>query len=292
MTSLFLTVCDERYLDHAKALIVGAKSDGNWQGDFCILVPDYCNIESVKSRGIYVVKDLSNPTWTNAIKFKIFLESFRRWDRVLYVDCDCLIQGDLHQAIEQEAGKFPKILMEGSQFLEGGLGTTILQDWGHFAKLSGVPREDHQEAFQRLEAAYPFINQPLLASSVMLFEPRLVPEGTVTQLIECQDQFREINPKSYDQQVMNLVLHDHIAPLSKNFATWWAFGEPCNLVESQARGWTGKEDPAILHYWSAFAPWLEKTPDAGAYFNHKLNKPCRTAYLENLSKFDQLFPRR
>ena len=287
---VLLLVASESHLDHAKALLVGAKRTGCWQGDFCLLCPKDTNTESIDGRGIYIA--LSRfAGWTNRIKHEIFWTEFQNWKRLLYLDLDVLIQRDLNKSVA-ETFQPGKILMEGSQALEGGLGTTILQDWEHFATISGVDEQTRAAGLARLRARHLHVDRPLFASSVMLFNPADVPDDTVESLLEADAEFADLNPRGYDQQVMNLVLYDRMAALPKAFATWAPFDTISHRVTSEARGWRGDEFPAIVHFWGQFAPWIEKAPDTWSYFNNRLGKPCLDVYRENLAAFDETFPRK
>lgn len=287
--SVLLLVASESHLDHAKALFVGAKRTGCWQGDFCLLCPKDTNTESIDGRDIYITCSRF-AGWTNRIKHEIFWPQFDEWQRLLYLDLDVLIQRDLNAAVA-ETFQPGKILMEGSQALEGGLGTTILQDWEHFAGISGVDEPTRAAGLARLRERFPHIDRPLFASSVMLFNPADVPDDTVEALLEADAEFADLNPRGYDQQVMNLVLYGRMGALPKSFATWWAFDDPGNRVASEARGWRGDEFPAIVHTWGARAPWIEKLPTDGDYFNERLGKSCLDVYRENLAAFEEIFPK-
>ena len=289
---VIIVAANNGYRDHAKSLLVNCRRAGKWDGDFAIVCPQDFDRQDLDLRGVCIVRS-QEWDWSYAVKFSVFDPFFcQLWDQVLYLDLDCIVQGDLNEACDRQAARFPSILCDGSQYLPGGLGTSIMQDWEHFGRLSGVGPEVKPEAYQRLRERFPFVDEPLLCAGVVFFSPASIPDGTVQKLLAVQAEFREINPTGCDQQVTNLVLHDRLAPLPKDFSCWFAFGDPSNLVASEARDWTGDENPAILHYWGAYAPWLEKTPDAGAYFNHRLGKSCRDVYLENLSAFDENFPRK
>lgn len=276
------------YRDQVKSLMVNCRRAGKWDGDFAILCPqDFAGME-FEERGIHVIRTPES-TWNNAVKFSVFDPLFLRWDQSLYLDCDTLVQRDLDVAVT-ETFRPGKILMEGSQALGGGLGTTILEDWEHFAKISGVDDETRAAGCTRLRERFPHVDRPLFASSVMLFSSADVPDCTVEALLAVDTEFRDLNPRGYDQQVMNLVLYDRMAALPKSFATWQPFDMPSNRVASEARGWCGDEFPAIVHCWGARAPWVEKDPSDGDYFNERLGRVCRELYLENLAAFDEEFP--
>lgn len=287
---VLIIACNNAYLDHAKSLMVGCRRVGKWDGDFAILCAQDFDAGDLPSRGIEIVRT-PEPTWSNAVKFWVFGPAFQRWKQALYLDCDVLVQRPLPPACDALAARFPAILMDGTQALPGGLGTTILQDWEHFGRLQGVGLDVKPEAYLRLQERFPHVSKPVFVSSAILFDPRSIPDGTAERILDAAAEFLKINPRRYDQQTMCLVLYDRMESSGKDFVTWWAFDEPCNRVPSEARGWRGDEFPAIVHYWGMYAQWLVKTPDAGAYFNERLGKPCREVYLENLAAFDEEFPR-
>lgn len=290
MNRVLVIACNNAYLDHARSLLVNCRRVGKWDGDFAILCAHDLEAGDLPSRGIEIVRT-PEPTWGNAVKFYLFGPEFRRWDQVLYLDCDVLVQRPLPAACEELSRRFPAILMDGTQALPGGLGTTILQDWEHFGKLQGVGPEVKPDAYRRLRERFPRVDEPVFVSSVMLFDPGSIPDGTVERILDVAAEFLDINPRRYDQEVMCLVLYDRMESSGKNFVTWWAFDEPCNRVVSETRVWRGDEFPAIVHYWNMYAPWLVKAPDAGAYFNERLGRVCRELYLENLAAFKEEFPR-
>ncbi len=282
--SVIVLVANDAYLDQVKALMVACRRQGNWTGDFCLVVAqDHGNTADLTSRGIDVMRT-GVPTWTMYNKFWIFHPYFKTWDRVLCLDCDILIQNDLNECCDGMAKQFPKILFDGSS--DG----SIIHNWKHFDKLHGEGAEAHPELYEKMRAEHPFVDERILTADVIFFDPATVPEGTVMRLQARAEEYAAANRGKIEQPVYPLVLHDQMGSISKDFCTWWAFDDPGNRVEQKAKGWRGDEFPAILHYWNSFAPWLEKTPDAGAYDNERLGRVCRELWLENLAAFDAVFP--
>lgn len=285
MTRTLVVVTSDSYLDHAKSLLVGCKRTGNWQGRFCLLHTRDTDTSNVDNRGI-MLAEAPFDEWNNMAKFYLFHPMLAvGTDQLLYIDCDCLIQGDLNTMCDYLEPCLPSIMMDGPQE------STIMDDWVHFHKLEGGNPDDQQTLYEQLEACFPHVHKPIYVSSTMFFNPSTIDPDTTHELIRIQHAFSAINPGCYDQQVMNLLLYDKMQPMGKDCVTWWAFDMPENRVASETRGWRGDENPAIVHYWSMFSPWQEKTPNAGAYFNERLGRPCRDVYLENLSLFDETFPK-
>ncbi len=281
--SVILLVGSEGYLPHAKALFVNCVLQGEWKGDFCFMCDSSCDTSSIENRNIAIHKT-EETSWTNAIKFRIFSQHFSTWNYLLYLDCDILIQGDLNHCCEQMQPRLPKILCDSSSQ------ASILDDWKHFGKLAGAEPESHPEAYQRLRERFPHIDSPILASSTMFFSPGDIPENAVDDLFAVQADFVDINPGCYDQQVMNLTLYDRMEAMTKYRCSWFAFDDPGNRVACPERHWLGDENPEIIHYWGMYAPWIVKTPDAGAAHNHRLDRVCHELYAENLEAFERIFP--
>lgn len=285
--SVILFVANHAYFPHVKAAMVGCRRQGNWKGDFALICPTGSDASSLAGRGIDVTY-APESRWAHTVKFRVFSPSFRKWKRVLYLDCDILIQGDLNKLCDDLAKRFPKILCDGTQALRGSFGTTILQDWEHFDKLASGTT--HPEVYQRIREKYPHIDQPIYVASAMCFDPSSIPEGTVEALFAVQEDFREANAGECDQEIINLLLYDRLDGMGKDYITWFAFDYPENRVPCPGRAWRGDEEPVILHYWGMYAPWIVKQEGAGGYPNHRLGRVCHELYAENLALFEETFP--
>ncbi len=282
---ILLTV-NESYLDHAKSLMVNCVRQGAWQEDFCLLCPTKTDVTSIANRGI-ALRVLEEPLSSiGCVKFRMFDPWFRQWEQLLYLDCDTLVQGDLNKAFNELAKRLPTVLMDDAHDV------TVRQDWVHFDALAGAGEAAHPELYKRLKEKFPFFDEVGYSSDAVFFAPDTIPHCTVAQLDAVQQEFQEANVGGHDQQVMNLILWDQLDGLGKDFCTWWAFDDPGNRVPSKHWGWRGDEVPVWVHYWGAFAPWLIKTPDAGAYNNERLGRVCHELYAENLSLFEKTFPLR
>jgi len=270
------------YLQHGKALAVNCKLQGNWKGDFAWICNPEDDMSSIESRGFDVLRF---PEKRCAMKFRLFDPYFKKWNRLIFFDCDSLVQGDLNVACDRLSARFPAILCDGSQ------DNSILSDWEHFDRLGGTGPDSHPEVYERLKAKWPSVTQPLFGSNAFCFDPRSIPHGTLESILSVQEEFKEANPGGYDQQVTSLVLYDQLERAGKDFFIWWAFDVPHNRVPSESRGWRGDEFPVAVHYWSCFAPWLEKPDDNASRVNERLGRVCRDLYLENLAAFNTMFPR-
>jgi|GEM_PF-2308428 len=283
--SVIVIMASESYLPHAKSLMVNCVRQGNWKGDFCLLVPKGYDPSDIENRGISVMRAPDGEA--TQIRFWLFSDYFRKWKRLLSIDCDVLVQGDLNDAFDGLMEKLPAIVMDGGQQPEDG---TVLRNWQYFDDDygRGLGPGAHPELYERLKARFPHMDKLTFTMDVMFFSPETISPGTVDALKAIQEEFAEANTGHADQPVINALLHDKMVPMTKDYCCWFAFDEPCNRVAQ--RGWRGDEEPTILHYFSWFAPWLVKQEGAGAHYNHRLGRVCHELYAENLAAFEETFP--
>jgi len=286
--SVIVILASDSHLPHAKALMVNCRRQGNWKGDFCLLAAKDCDPEAMEGRGVSVVR-IPDDDYKQA-RFWLFSDHFHKWKRVLSLDCDVLVQGDLNAAFDGLAEKLPAIVCDGGQQPEEG---TVLKNWQFFDKdFDRRPGHDaHPEVYERLKARFPCMDKLTFTMDVIFFSPETIPPGTTEELQSVQKEFAEANAGRYDQPVILAVLFDQMVPMTKDFCCWFPFDEPSHRVAQ--RGWRGDEEPVILHYFSWFAPWIVKEdldPPMGAYYNHRLGRVCHELYAENLAAFDETFP--
>lgn len=283
--SVIALLADESYMPHAKSLMVNCVRQGNWKGGICLIVPEDWDVSDLESRGIFTARAPRGKV-TMLGKWRIFSDYFHKWQRVLYLDCDIIVQGDLNKAVDGMSAKLPALLMDGGTPGDG----TILHNWEHFDNLNGEGVGAHPEVYERLKARFPHVDQVVFCADVMFFAPDTIPAGTEDKLYAVYEEFREACPGGNDQPVINLVLYDRMARTTKDYCCWFAFDYPENRVPSEANGWRGDEEPAILHYWNMYAPWLVKQEGAGGHWNHRLGRVCHELYAENLAAFEETFP--
>ena len=155
--------------------------------------------------------------------------------------------------------------------------------------------EEHTDVYERMAKRFPHVltADKMWNTAMMLYEPDSIPNDTIEQLRMLQGEFCICNDPELggtDQQIIDLLLHDHIAQVAEKGWCWHGLDEENARVPSIARGWRGDEVPAILHYGRWYAPWIEKTEDMDAYNAPRLGRVCHEFYTENLAKFDEMFP--
>ncbi len=102
-------VTDDNYLPHAKAFMVNCRNVGKWSGDFCAITPGGSAVTDLRQRGIDVF-EAPNAQWDFMTKLWAFTPYFDRWEQVLCIDLDVLVQAELHPVFDQMAKRLPKII--------------------------------------------------------------------------------------------------------------------------------------------------------------------------------------
>ncbi len=284
-TDVLVIVADGgSYIQHGKSQAVNAKRQGQWTSDVAWICNEATDMSDIEGRGINIVRV---PETRCAMKWRLFDPRFRKWQRLMFFDTDSLIQRPLAQACDELSKRFPKILCDGTQ------DTTVWDDWVHFCRLGGAGEvADHQESFDRLKAKWPCVMGRLWGSSSFCFDPSSIPDGTVEAILAVQEEFKDINPGGFDQQVTGMVLNDQLERVTKDYFVWFAFDHITNRVASETRGWRGDEFPYVVHYWTCYAPWNEaKSPDCASSTNSRIGRNTLELYRENLAAFETEFPK-
>lgn len=287
-------VADSGYFDHARYFLVNCRRQGGWAGDFCMLSPQSCDTSDFERRGIDVFR-VPDEAWSFLTKFWIFDPYFRKWEHVLCCDLDVMVQGPLQKVFDGLAPRTPKILcdMEDKPILMG------FQTWDdHF--------DEHPDRYAELAAQYPHINSRMFNMAFVFYQPDSIEDDMRQKLLDVHEQYADLNPTMADQMIVNLHLYDRMEEAGKDYWTFMGHDWPCNRVSSDYRGWTGNEEPVLLHYTRWMAPWIVKYPpdeaaakplrelglpeETGGYQNHRLGRVCHDLYAECLAAFDEEFP--
>lgn len=277
LQNVLVLVADEGYIPHAKAVLVNAVRQGEWDGDCCLILPPDVDADYFTSRGIYVLTD-PEPSYYR--KFAVFDQFFNqqyetpwesleyKWDRVLYLDADVLIQNPLEPLLH-----------------EVGWGT-ILADrelWTlHHAFNNWATSESRESAEAMQVLDWLWVNYGpewgQYNTGVMLYHPRTMPADARQQLVAMQERIALINThvvNGTDQPIINLAFYKMFERVRSNLFCYYR------------SAW---KKTIVVHYCSGYAPWIAKTSNMAAYFNHTLGRPCHDIYLENLAAFETTFP--
>ena len=280
-------VADETYLPHYKYLAVNCRNEGRYTGDFLWICPDEPWTEDLVARGF---KILTVPDKGFLAKFNVFHPYLREWDQALFLDADVIVQRPLQPLFDQLAA-WPKESDRRRRIIASREEVPVFMGWQIWDK----EWKSHTEIYESMRDRFPhvFSTDKMWNTAILLYEPASIPEDTIGKLRALQEEFFVCNDPDKggtDEQIVDLLLHDHIAAVADKGWCYWGLDQPESRVPSLARGWRGDEVPVILHFARWYAPWVEKTEEADAYMSLRLGKPYLDFYTETLAKFDETFP--
>ena len=284
-SEVIVLVADDNHLAHAKHVMVNCRREGQWEGDFLLIVPEGLDTADMESRGIAVYPVPASGFLT---KFWIFSERVRSWRAALYLDCDVIVMSALAPLFQQLADYVP--LEDGSQPIIADM--EDCPAWMTLEKASHGSKERH-ELFNALVREFPDVLNDFWNSAMLLYGPSTIPDGSVARLEEVQSRYELINNPAEggtDQQIIHCVLFQRIRRIKEKLWCFWGLDEPNARVQSDSRGWHGREVPIVLHYTRWYAPWIVKQPEAEAYYNDRIRHVCHEFYTDNLAAFDEVFP--
>jgi hypothetical protein len=96
MKKVLVTLANKKFIEHSKNLFYSAKSQGDWEGDFVIIVPEEdkgkFDEKEFTNKGIEIFYGKTLPGNPSAHYYKYYLwtEYFKKWDWIFYCDLDVL----------------------------------------------------------------------------------------------------------------------------------------------------------------------------------------------------------
>jgi len=278
LSSVLVLVADEAYLPHAKSVFVNAKRQGRWEGDYCLVAPPSVDRKYFENRGINVLVDDQERHYR---KFAIVDDFFKKWDIVLYTDCDVLIQKPLEPLLH-EVG-WGEILADREMF-------TLEHAFTFWATEEDLKKPERVQVFDWLWKQYDR-NRQQFNTGVLLYHPRTLIPNARQMLVEMKGKIAPINchvVNGTDQPIFNLVFYDRFTRIKNDAVCYWNS--------------TWKET-IITHTCSGYAPWIAKEHKDGSVFNatsepiypdaywcEHIGLSMHDIYKANLEAFETEFP--
>lgn len=262
VNDVLVMATDEQFLEPTKAVMVGARRVGQWRGDVCLIVPQAMEVADLERRGIHIVKtDLKS--WY--MKFELFGQAMRQWERAIFTDVDVLVQRPLAELLP--------LLDEGDVWMDHEGGTS----WDSF-RVWDKRLAERMERYEQIRRDYPALDQQTFNTSVVVYRPDRVPAGTRDRLVGLYlglyDAAQPDSPWT-DQPIINLLLNDQTRQVPRRLFCYHPFAT---------------EETVIRHYCRWYAPWFEKAPGADGYLSEQLGRPVYDIYRENRDAFEGEYP--
>jgi|TARA_R110002012_G_C11555338_1_gene602868 lipopolysaccharide biosynthesis glycosyltransferase len=244
--------CDNNYVNEAKALIGSAIREGKWKYDICLIAN---NLEKEKIKeftdiGVYV-KDVDASEHSYHIKYHLFTEYFKKWEKVLYVDCDIMFSNDINFLMD----------FDGKIFCDGEANKVAVF----------FERDRNVEVFDNMASEYN-VDKFGFNSGCMLFKTSLITSHTFDELHSLREKYISINHHTGiegggDQPILNLYFNDWIQFPQKVVSFW----KKCDHTTR------------VFHFTRWFTP--EKNPNYLPFSNHGI---IQNIYNKNLKEFPNL----
>lgn len=251
---VLVLVADDNYMNHAKSLFYNIKNTGKWKGDLCLITPSELDTEDKKTFDNHNINILKVKEKSYYNKFFIFDEYFRKWDKVLYLDCDIFIFREMNEIFDMQVEE--NIIYASVD--NDKLYTHFCQGWEHKTKL---------KVLNNLNGIYTGLMDYAFNTGVLYFNTSMINEFTVIELFKLKEKYTLINnhtnQKGTDQPILNFYFHNR-------------FKE----IDNEKFILKGSIDKNVIlaHFYRWFAPWKNET----LLIN---NIPLKNFYESNLKMF-------
>ncbi len=254
VSALIATVADTRYIEQAKQLFASVYFAGGWQGDYMLLSFGIPADERrwFEERGILVrtcdpifeekqwqdripqevLKYTSNYSAATMGKFYLLKPEFRRWKKVVYLDCDIIIRASLNRLLTVTAFSavpdYGKTLKD--QFISPKFATNL------------------EDVLEDLSQGYS-LHTPTFNAGVFAFPTDTIKDGAFDQIVGIAKRY--VNVAQYgDQLAWNLFVYGRWFPLSYAYNYFVYYLTDMGVTASPKRYYG-----AILHF-----PGLDQRP--------------------------------
>jgi len=242
VTKAIILGTDLNYIQHIKYNINNIKEKFN---ETDIVIITYINhLDKVKEELekynviIYPINFEDNPFY---IKYHVFDKYFKRWDKILYLDCDTIILDNLNKL-------FDLLDDENEMFVD-------FEQWPiirYFDSYCPQTIDNENEYKSLLNEKYISFNG--FNAGILLYKSSIISDDLIDKIHEYHIKYNKINKhvgKGSDQPILNLILMDRCKQVPNNYFSFWKRYDQNSL---------------ILHFCHWEAPWHN---DA---FNDKINQ--------------------
>jgi hypothetical protein len=256
MKKVLVLVSDKNYLEHAKSLFYAAKTVGKWDGDFCLIANNINEKETLTdfiNFGVEIIhKEIDNYYYANYFIFDFYM---KKWDYVIYMDCDFTIFGNLNDTVSDDIKTKKVLSVDIEPFF---IHEYFCQGWEEQKKDSSLEflKKDYDLDKKGFNAGY------------MEFNTKLIEVDTLKKLINLSDKLQPINnhtsPKGSDQPIFNLYFENYINYIKNKKVSFWK---------------DSNQDTIAQHHCRWEAPWVNSN------FSERLKKTYLENYKMNLNNF-------
>jgi lipopolysaccharide biosynthesis glycosyltransferase len=259
MSEVVVICTDKNYVNHVKYNINNIR-DKHGDIDICIIYED------IESESVYIKQELSkynvilkpitklmDTKGPYGLTYHTFDTFFKKWDKILYIDCDTVIFSSLNPLFNQ--------LNDETKMMVDYEGISIKE---FFTMWTPLTNENH-EKFEELNYEKLIdVNSKGFNCGIFSFKSSIINEDTVRKLYEIHEKYLSINNhgqngKASDQPIINILFGNISKQVKDNGFCFWK---------------SINDNTVIGHFCRWDAPWNN------VMFNKKIN----SSYLDYYNK--------
>ena len=222
------------HIEKTKQVFYSALNEGQWRDEMMLLTlkdQDDNKLKWFKDRNILIsqqerINHESDFFSILLTKFYLFTKEFKKWNKILYLDSDVIIRGNLNHICQLEGDIY---------FASGGKDRTL--EWD-FKKPKTIKIE-----YDLSKAGF--------NAGVFWLDTKIIKKTSFKELMDLTKRFSDdIKIISADQGILNLYFYDR----------WTPFPEK-SVIQSSRRNVDLYLEETIYHFAGGTNPWEDKAPD-------------------------------
>ena len=264
MKKVFVALANIKFIEHSKSLFHSAKMDGEWDGDFVLIVPiedkGKFDEKEFTDKGIEIFfgKTLPGNPKPHYYKYYLWTEYFKKWDWIFYCDMDVLF--------------FNKIDFD----LKGKKKDTLYTNDCNGASLNHqfeyrdteVEKFDNERKQKSKWIDDNYSKLPSFQSCFMLFNKDLIQDSTFSNLVKLHNEYYVyydlvLHGLTEEQSILNVEFIGKWENLGDKFVNVYPRADELkwnldkmNLSFKDNRDYKS-EGVMALHFYQFFQPWSE-----------------------------------
>ena len=264
---LLVALADINCIDQVKQLFSSVYFNAGWKGDYMLMAHDIPEEELLwfrnkgilvkkckplhqgKASGIEYLNIESLPDWEKFVvshyrqlpvllnKFELFTPEFKKWDTVLYLDCDIIVRYSLDKLTKVKGfcACSDEIIFHRSP----------IKDQFHL----NIP---HDEVFSKLEKKFD-LTKLTFNSGVMAFSTDIIEEDSFEKLYKLFHKYHQICTYG-EQPIINLFFYKKWKKLNYTYNLFVPIWEDKYKIKPKSINAT------VLHFFALRKPWLHASP--------------------------------
>jgi len=183
MNKVFVVLADKKFLGHFKSLYYSAVTNGKWNDDFVVIIPesdkDEINEDDYKGVKFFYGKTLEGEPRPHYYKYYLFDDYFKQWDWIFYCDMDVLFFNE----IDLDLDKKRKDVIYANECNE----SPLLHQFEHRPNKIKDFNERQNDRFRWMKDNWS--NTPSFQSCFMLFHKDMITKDRFNRLLNLHQEW-------------------------------------------------------------------------------------------------------